>query len=210
MPGDETTVPTKVSEKVLIGLGAAGGLLVCMLGMIALCRHRRKKNLAEALLRQTAQFNHNNPYAKLSEPAMGAKDIKSASPTKPIGTYSVIAMYTPALADEIEIHVGDSVTILQEYDDGWCLGMNNSRSGIEGVFPRHCLEGHYGNAGPGYYPPNASFKGMANKRMSSIPAGGWNNVNIGYNGGCGRGHGYGNFRPNPNPVPQYGGYNGRY
>ncbi|KAH7047842.1 hypothetical protein BKA57DRAFT_376767, partial [Linnemannia elongata] len=62
------------------------------------------------------------------------------TPTKPLGTYNVVATYTPALADEIEIGLGDSVTILQEYDDGWCMGVNNSRGGIKGVFPRHCVE----------------------------------------------------------------------
>ncbi|KAI7828550.1 hypothetical protein BC939DRAFT_389190, partial [Gamsiella multidivaricata] len=60
--------------------------------------------------------------------------------TKSLGTYSVVSTYMPALADEIELGHGDSVTILQEYDDGWCLGVNNTRNGIQGVFPRHCLE----------------------------------------------------------------------
>ncbi|KAF9345202.1 hypothetical protein BGX26_003400, partial [Mortierella sp. AD094] len=109
-----------------------------------------------------------------------------------------------------------SVTILQEYDDGWCLGVNNTRNGIKGVFPRHCLEGYkngsqYGGGSElGYYPPNAGFKAMANKRMSSIPAGGWNNAPSGYNGDSGGGGGgYGNYPPKP--VPQYidqGYYNG--
>ncbi|KAI1315481.1 hypothetical protein EDD11_000714 [Mortierella claussenii] len=197
-PDDGSDVPTKVSEKVLIGLGTVGGLLVFALGGLAFCRHRRKKNLAIALLEQTAQFNHNNPYAKLSEAGKLAKDSLAMTPTKPIGTYSVVAVYTPALADEIEIGLGESVTILQEYDDGWCLGVNNSRNGIQGVFPRHCLEGYYDRSqygsggGPGYYPPNPNFKAMASKRMSSIPAGGWNNAPPVYNGGN-----YGDYPPNP-------------
>ncbi|KAI7824318.1 hypothetical protein BC939DRAFT_387450, partial [Gamsiella multidivaricata] len=62
------------------------------------------------------------------------------TPTKPLGTYNVVATYTPALADEIEIGLGDSVTILQEFDDGWCMGVNNTRGGAKGVFPRHCVE----------------------------------------------------------------------
>ncbi|KAF9291790.1 hypothetical protein BGZ68_002169 [Mortierella alpina] len=179
-------VPTKVSSNVLIGLGT-----------------------------QTAQFNHNNPYAKLSEPGMAAKESLPMTPTKPLGTYNVVATYQPALADEIEIGLGDSVTILQEYDDGWCLGVNNTRNGIKGVFPRHCLEGHYddphyggsvngggGGGGPGYYPPNNGFKAMANKRMSSIPAGGWNNGPPG-----GYNNGYADYPPNPvynNMGPNHG------
>ncbi|KAI9240692.1 MAG: hypothetical protein BYD32DRAFT_357268, partial [Podila humilis] len=62
------------------------------------------------------------------------------TPTKPIGTFSVVTTYTPALADEIEVGLGDSVTILQEFDDGWCLGVNNTRGRIRGVFPSHCVD----------------------------------------------------------------------
>ncbi|KAF9183859.1 hypothetical protein BGZ51_003720 [Haplosporangium sp. Z 767] len=214
-PEDGAGVPTKVSEKVFIGLGTVGGLLIFALGGVAFCRHRKKKNLAAALLQQTAQFNHNNPYAKISETAKAPKESLPMTPTKPLGTFNVVATYTPALADEIEIGLGDTVTILQEYDDGWCMGINNTRNGIKGVFPRHCLEGgqydepQYGGEGPGYYPPNAGFKAMANKRMSSIPAGGWGN---GYNGGGGGG--YGDYPPNPhynmglnNGPPHQGYYN---
>ncbi|KAF9113596.1 hypothetical protein BGX27_001186 [Mortierella sp. AM989] len=202
--GNEAGVPTKVSEKVFIGLGTVCGLLVFAFAGVAFCRHQKKKNLAKALLQQTAQFNHNNPYAKISEPMTPAKESLPMTPTKPLGTFNVVAVYTPALADEIEMGVGESVTILQEYDDGWCLGVNNSRNGIEGVFPRHCLEGYqdnsnYGGGGSelGYYPPDGGFKAKANKRMSSIP-GGWNNGQGGYNGG-----GYDNYPPNPIPHQQY-------
>ncbi|KAF9995652.1 hypothetical protein BGZ80_001048 [Entomortierella chlamydospora] len=209
-PGD--SVPTQVSQNVLIGIGAVCGLLVFVFGAMAFCRHRKKKNLATALLQQTAQFNHNNPYAKMSEPTTPSKESLPTAPTRPLGTYNVVATYTPALADEIEIGLGESVTILQEYDDGWCLGVNNSRNGIQGVFPRHCLEGYkngaqYGGGNElGYYPPNAGFKAMANKRMSSIPAGGWNN---GPPGGYNGDGGYGNYPSKP--MPQYndqGYYNG--
>ncbi|ORZ10270.1 hypothetical protein BCR41DRAFT_295093, partial [Lobosporangium transversale] len=62
------------------------------------------------------------------------------TPTKPLGTYTVIDIYTPTLDDEIEMCMGDSVTILQEFDDGWCMGINNTRGDIKGVFPRHCVE----------------------------------------------------------------------
>ncbi|KAF9977097.1 hypothetical protein BGZ73_006971 [Actinomortierella ambigua] len=202
-PKDDDTLPTDVSNKVWIGLGTVGGIIVFALGGIAFCRHRKKKNLATALLQQTAQFNNNNPYAKLSEPSTPVKENLPMTPTKPLGTFNVLATYTPVLADEIEIRIGDSVTILQEYDDGWCMGVNNSRGNIKGVFPRHCLEmpynpafdnngGGYGGPG-GFAPPQPNFD-APNKRMSSIP--GW--------GGAGPGqyHGGGNF------PPQGPGYNG--
>ncbi|KAF9348972.1 hypothetical protein BGX26_012681 [Mortierella sp. AD094] len=204
-------VPTAVSEKVFIGLGTFGGLIVFALGGVAFCRHRRKKNLATALLQQTAQFNNNNPYAKLPEPAATPKESLPMTPTKPLGTYNVVATYTPALADEIEIGLGDSVSILQEFDDGWCMGVNNSRGGAKGVFPRHCVEmgpyegSQHGAPGGPHYPPSPSFKAAANKRMSSIaPASGWN------------GGGYPS-QPNPQyPGPNQGGgggggfYSGEY
>ncbi|KAF9088391.1 hypothetical protein BGX29_000292 [Mortierella sp. GBA35] len=221
MPDDGSDVPTTVSDKVFIGLGAVGGLFLFALGGLAFCRHRKKKNLAAALLEQTAQFNHNNPYAKITEASamatMSPQESLPMTPTKPIGTFSVVSDYTPAMPDEIEIYYGDSVTVLQEYDDGWCMGINNSRGGIKGVLPRHCLSGgsgggggHYddhgnnnggggqyggNNGGDGYYPPNPGFKAMANKRMSSIPVDGWNN---GPPGGYGHG-GYAEYPPNPNP-----------
>ncbi|KAG0339343.1 hypothetical protein BG004_006863 [Podila humilis] len=210
---DGGTVPTGVSEKVLIGLGTVGGFFVFALGGLAFCRHRKKKNLATALLQQSAQFNNNNPYAKLPEPATSTpKESLPMTPTKPLGTYNVVATYTPALADEIEIGLGDSVTILQEYDDGWCMGVNNSRGGVKGVFPRHCVEmgpyegSQHGAPGGPHYPPSPSFKATANKRMSSIaPAQGWND---GYNGG----YNSPNYPPQPSPQymgpPQQGGGGG--
>ncbi|KAG0051185.1 hypothetical protein BGZ83_004006 [Gryganskiella cystojenkinii] len=228
---DGNGVPTKVSDKVFIGLGTVGGLLVFALGGVAFCRHRRKKNLATALLQQTAQFNHNNPYAKISDKNGGKKDpyqkeSHAMTPTKPIGTFGVVATYTPALADEIELCLGDSVTISQEYDDGWCMGVNNTRGGIKGVFPRHCLEGQfdhtsqsqygggggYGGEELGYYPPNPGFKAMANKRMSSIPSQGWGGSQA---GGYTPGGAYGDYPPAPQyhhhgnnmgPPSNHGGY----
>ncbi|KAF8930185.1 hypothetical protein EDD21DRAFT_375030 [Dissophora ornata] len=211
MSNDGTTVPTNVSKNAMIGLGATGGFIVCALGGLTLWNRRKKKNLAAEILQQTAQFSNNNPYAKTSELAkVAAGGNTPMTPTTPLGTYNVLAVYTPALADEIEIGLGDSVTILQEYDDGWCMGVNNSRNGVRGVFPRHCLEGYYddsayGNSqydnsqyvGGGNYPPNAGFIIQTTRRMSSIPAGGWNNGPIGYN------RGVNNFQ---NPTSQYNGY----
>ena len=54
--------------------------------------------------------------------------------------YTVISTYTPTLGDELEIQPGDKVSVLVEYDDGWCQGMNHTRGGSKGVFPRHCVD----------------------------------------------------------------------
>lgn len=58
-------------------------------------------------------------------------------PQQPIHT--IVAGYTPALSDEIQVHPGDQVQIIAEYDDGWCLGMNLTTGQQQGVFPKHCF-----------------------------------------------------------------------
>lgn len=55
-----------------------------------------------------------------------------------LGVFTVISTYTPTLSDELDIQPGDQVEVLVEYDDGWCQGVNLSRGGTKGVFPRHC------------------------------------------------------------------------
>ncbi|KAK3814398.1 MAG: hypothetical protein J3Q66DRAFT_268717, partial [Benniella sp.] len=59
------------------------------------------------------------------------------TPTKPLGSFNAVSAYIPQMTDEIEIGVGDNLTITQEYDDGWCFGTNNTRGGIRGAFPRY-------------------------------------------------------------------------
>jgi len=54
--------------------------------------------------------------------------------------FAVVSTYTPTLGDELEIQAGDKVSILIEYDDGWCQGINHSRGGTKGVFPKHCVD----------------------------------------------------------------------
>ncbi|KAI7884209.1 hypothetical protein K492DRAFT_204890 [Lichtheimia hyalospora FSU 10163] len=56
-----------------------------------------------------------------------------------IGTYQVAAGYTPTLADEIEVRIGDHVQVLAEYDDGWCMGTNLTTGQQNGMFPMQCL-----------------------------------------------------------------------
>ncbi len=78
--------------------------------------------------------------------------------TKPVGSFIVVATYIPTLADELDIQPGDKVTILVEYDDGWVQGINETRGGIKGVFPRHCVDMSHA--------PNKIYKN--NKRSSSM------------------------------------------
>ncbi|KAI9278083.1 hypothetical protein BY458DRAFT_503813 [Sporodiniella umbellata] len=81
---------------------------------------------------------------------------------EPLGLYTVIATYTPTLSDELEIEPGDSIELLTEYDDGWCQGINLSKSNAKGVFPRHCID----QAPPLH--PLPSFEKERTKRVSSM------------------------------------------
>ncbi|KAI8074454.1 hypothetical protein BC940DRAFT_230751 [Gongronella butleri] len=87
---------------------------------------------------------------------------------QPLGTYAVSATYTPTLSDEIEIQVGDQVQVFEEYDDGWCLGVNVTRGQTRGVFPKHCVNAaSSANASSG----NLSVddrQAKAGKRVSSL------------------------------------------
>ncbi|KAI9010884.1 hypothetical protein CLU79DRAFT_687600, partial [Phycomyces nitens] len=56
-----------------------------------------------------------------------------------IGTFTVITTFMPSLNDELTILPGDQVKLFVEYDDGWCLGVNESRGNAQGVFPLHCI-----------------------------------------------------------------------
>jgi hypothetical protein len=57
----------------------------------------------------------------------------------PIGTFTIVTTYVPTLSDEIDVQPNDQVQIFEEYDDGWCLGVNLTRGQAKGVFPKHCI-----------------------------------------------------------------------
>ncbi|KAI8343932.1 hypothetical protein BC941DRAFT_339673, partial [Chlamydoabsidia padenii] len=57
----------------------------------------------------------------------------------PIGTFTIVATYVPTLSDEIDVQPNDQVQVFEEYDDGWCLGVNITRGQTRGVFPKHCI-----------------------------------------------------------------------
>jgi len=125
-------------------------------------RYRRKASLTQNLgTKSINQFSGNSPYAgapfpsggntgyeRLSDPQLSGALAPGGAPSplqqqQALGTYTVISTYTPTLGDELEIQSGDQVTILVEYDDGWCQGVNESRGRVKGVFPKHCVDmGH--------------------------------------------------------------------
>ncbi|KAG7089907.1 hypothetical protein E1B28_011540 [Marasmius oreades] len=53
---------------------------------------------------------------------------------------SVINTFTPSLEDEMLIHIGDTIHMIEEYTDGWCLAQRIGKADApRGVIPRFCL-----------------------------------------------------------------------
>jgi hypothetical protein len=50
----------------------------------------------------------------------------------------VIHPYSPTLADELPLEVGQEVILLKSFDDGWALGLSPT-TGIQGAFPLVCV-----------------------------------------------------------------------
>jgi len=86
-----------------------------------------KTSAASALTSVPVAFPSNDPVFPPPQAASGK-------------VRKVVSVYTPSLGDEMELRISDKITVLVEYDDGWCQGINHSRGGAKGVFPRHCLE----------------------------------------------------------------------
>ncbi|KAJ3233423.1 hypothetical protein HDU81_002282 [Chytriomyces hyalinus] len=73
--------------------------------------------------------------------------------------------FTPAMPDEMELRVGDTIELKHEYDDGWGFGRNEV-TGQEGLFPLDCLPGF--GEDQGY---DEQGKKKHNNRASSIYGG---------------------------------------
>lgn len=54
---------------------------------------------------------------------------------------TVVALYTPNLADELQVKLGDVVRIIAEYKDGWCFAqLLGTIDAPKGVVPLVCLQ----------------------------------------------------------------------
>ncbi|KAI0076479.1 hypothetical protein K474DRAFT_1598041 [Panus rudis PR-1116 ss-1] len=53
----------------------------------------------------------------------------------------VTCTFVPSLPDELTIRVGESLRLLEEYEDEWCLVQRVGKPDAEkGVIPRFCLQ----------------------------------------------------------------------
>ncbi|CAH1758560.1 11704_t:CDS:2 [Entrophospora sp. SA101] len=115
--------PEPISMVTIIALISAGGVVILMIIIFAFIRKRRLGKMANQANIITLD-QQNNLYIEMKE-------------NEP-QSYTTVATYTPNMSDELNIQLGDKVTILAEYDDGWVLGVNETRGGIKGVFPKNC------------------------------------------------------------------------
>ena len=69
----------------------------------------------------------------------------------------VVALYVPSLSDELSIRLGETIRMIEEYEDEWCLVQRVGRTDERGVIPRFCLterqeviprSGQRGSGGP--------------------------------------------------------------
>jgi hypothetical protein len=129
--GAPAAVPTgDMSMSAMVGLVSIGGVFALVAGLFAFSKRRKNKEMTKNIMTTSAKAweHQNSTFEKMEED------------TSPIGSYTVIATYTPNLSDELDIQPGDKVTILVEFDDGWVQGINETRGGTKGVFPRHCVD----------------------------------------------------------------------
>jgi hypothetical protein len=60
---------------------------------------------------------------------------------KTVRLMNVIGPYTPTLSDELHVRAGDTVRVLQEYQDGWCFAQFVGKvDAPKGVVPMVCLQ----------------------------------------------------------------------
>ncbi|KAL1922578.1 uncharacterized protein VTP21DRAFT_10117 [Calcarisporiella thermophila] len=141
-----TNVNTEVSQNMVIGLSVIGGLLLLIVAFIFYVRYRRRQAITAALIaKSAAEFGNANAISPKDEKAALASGlVNSSSPGggQPIGTFTVIATYSPSLPDELDLQTGDQVRVLHEYDDGWVQAMNLTQGGLKGVCPKFCLDMH--------------------------------------------------------------------
>jgi len=135
-----TTVANVAHSSLGLVIAAVGGALVVAL-VAGLIVARRSKDGGKAPPHMHSQWDYKHgdmhaPYGFASETGLLAPGSSLAAER----LYTVISTYTPTLGDELEIQPGDKVSILVEYDDGWCQGVNHTRGGTKGVFPKHCVD----------------------------------------------------------------------
>ncbi len=84
----------------------------------------------------------NSPLHKSMITTAKFKAERASQAAKPLPRLmAVLCTFTPSLADELSISIGEPVMLLEEYEDEWCLVQRVGKSDAErGVVPRFCLQ----------------------------------------------------------------------
>jgi len=78
---------------------------------------------------------------------------------------TVVCSFIPSLPDELTISIGETLSVLAGYEDGWSLCVN--RRGKQGMVPNECLEKSFSSMG--LLPPNADYRiSKSSARVSSL------------------------------------------
>ncbi|OXV09771.1 hypothetical protein Egran_02466 [Elaphomyces granulatus] len=103
--------------------------------------------------------------------------IGTAAPAPgPGNVHRVQLDFHPTLGDELQLHAGQLIRLIRDYDDGWarCIRLDGSK---EGVVPRTCLSARPvkprspGPRGPPMMGPNGRPMSPAGGRFSPVPMG---------------------------------------
>lgn len=85
-------------------------------------------------------FNYASKYTQNQDSSRPGSANSQNSPTLP-RLMTAINRFTPTLNDELALQVGDTVRIIDEYRDGWCLVQHVGRmDSPQGVVPVVCLQ----------------------------------------------------------------------
>ncbi|KAJ3089219.1 hypothetical protein HDU96_003841 [Phlyctochytrium bullatum] len=95
--------------------------------------------------------------SELSASEIPSKPFDTLKRPDPEGKAIAIHAWEPRLPDQLELVVGDKITIHKNFNDGWVTGRNETRHKI-GIFPIHCVES---------YEP--SVKSLESEEKSPLP-----------------------------------------
>lgn len=80
-----------------------------------------------------------NPSTKTDSIASRISSRMSAGAKRLPRLMIVAALYVPSLSDELPIRLGETIRMIEEYEDEWCLAQRVGRTEERGVIPRFCL-----------------------------------------------------------------------
>lgn len=80
-----------------------------------------------------------NPSAKTDSTNSRVSSRMSAGAKRLPRLMVVAGVYVPSLSDELPIRLGETIRMIEEYEDEWCLVQRVGRTEEKGVVPRFCL-----------------------------------------------------------------------